>query len=75
MKKIAIKIINAYKSNSGRIWLGSPFMLYSNCKYHPTCSEYTVQAIEKYGLLTGLGKGVVRVLKCNPFSQGGIDLP
>lgn len=75
MKNIAIKIINIYKKDSGRLWLGSPFVLYSNCKYHPTCSEYTVQAIEKYGLLKGFGKGVLRVLRCNPLSHGGLDLP
>ncbi len=75
MNNIVIKLIKVYKSNSGRFWLGSPFILYSNCKYHPTCSEYTVQAIKKHGLAKGLSKGVVRVLKCNPLSRGGIDLP
>lgn len=75
MKKIAIQFINIYKSNSGRLWLGSPFVLYSNCKYHPTCSEYTIQAIEKHGLLKGLGKGALRILRCNPLSRGGVDLP
>ena len=75
MKNIAIKIIGIYKSSSARFWLGSPFVLYSNCKYHPTCSEYTVQAIEKHGLFKGFGKGVLRVLRCNPLSRGGVDLP
>ena len=75
MKNIAIRVIKAYKSISSRIWLSGPYALYSNCKYHPTCSEYTVWAIEKYGLAKGLSKGVVRVLKCNPLSHGGVDLP
>lgn len=43
------------------------------CRYHPTCSEYTYQAIEKYGTLKGLVKGMWRILRCNPFSKGGLD--
>ena len=73
MKNIAVKVINIYKSNSVGFWLGSPFVLYSNCKYHPTCSEYTVQAIEKHGLLKGFVMGIWRILRCNPFSKGGVD--
>ena len=46
---------------------------YSSCKYYPTCSEYTKQAIKKYGVLKGCGLGTVRILKCNPFSKGGYD--
>ncbi len=43
------------------------------CKYYPSCSEYTKQSVEKYGIL-GLFKGFYRILRCNPWSQGGIDL-
>lgn len=43
------------------------------CKYYPSCSEYTRQSVEKYGIF-GLFKGILRILRCNPFSQGGIDL-
>ena len=43
------------------------------CKYYPTCSEYTKQAIEKYGALKGICLGSIRILKCNPFSKGGYD--
>ena len=42
-------------------------------KYYPTCSEYTKQAILKYGILKGGGLGIFRILKCNPFSKGGYD--
>lgn len=45
----------------------------SECKFYPTCSEYTKQAIEKYGLLKGTLLGIKRILKCNPFSKGGYD--
>ncbi len=43
------------------------------CRFHPTCSEYGYQAIEKYGLIRGGWLTVWRVLRCNPFNKGGID--
>lgn len=43
------------------------------CRFHPTCSEYAYQAIEKYGLIRGGLMGTWRVLRCNPFSKGGDD--
>lgn len=46
----------------------------SHCKYYPTCSEYTRQAVDKYGIIKGSLLGIIRILKCNPFSNGGVDL-
>lgn len=43
------------------------------CRYYPTCSQYTYQAIEKFGLMKGLYYGVKRILRCHPFSKGGYD--
>ena len=43
------------------------------CRYHPTCSEYGYQSIEKFGLVKGGVKTVWRILRCNPFSKGGND--
>lgn len=43
------------------------------CKYYPTCSEYTKQAVDKYGIIKGSVLGIIRILKCNPFSKGGVD--
>ena len=43
------------------------------CKYYPTCSDYMLQAIEKYGILKGCLLGIKRIFKCNPFSKGGYD--
>jgi putative membrane protein insertion efficiency factor len=43
------------------------------CRYYPSCSEYAVQAIERYGILRGLVLAGWRVLRCNPFSRGGYD--
>ena len=43
------------------------------CKYYPTCSQYGLEAIEKYGALKGGALAVCRILHCNPFSKGGYD--
>ncbi len=45
------------------------------CRYHPSCSAYAVQAVERYGILRGLVLATWRVLRCNPFSHGGYDPP
>jgi len=50
----------------------SPFMP-ARCKYHPTCSEYAVQAIRVHGVARGLVLAGWRLLRCNPLSNGGID--
>ena len=44
------------------------------CKYHPTCSEYAVEAVRRYGILRGVTLAAWRVLRCNPWSDGGVDL-
>ena len=66
IKRLLIRIINIYQK---RI---SP-LLGHNCKYNPSCSEYTKQAIEKYGCMRGCLKGFIRIIRCNPFSKGGYD--
>ncbi len=66
MKKIALGLIRFYKS------FLSP-MLPPSCIYQPTCSQYTYEAIEKYGLLRGSWMGVLRILRCHPFARGGYD--
>ena len=43
------------------------------CKYYPSCSEYAVQAIERFGILRGLVLAGWRLLRCNPLSRGGFD--
>lgn len=69
MKKILITLINLYQKNIS-LWLESKNI---RCKYYPTCSEYTKQAIKKYGSIKGVFLGCIRILKCNPFSKGGYD--
>lgn len=43
------------------------------CRFHPTCSQYGYQAIEKYGVLKGGAKALWRIIRCNPWSKGGYD--
>jgi putative membrane protein insertion efficiency factor len=45
----------------------------SRCKYYPTCSEYAAQAISRFGILRGLVLAGWRLLRCNPWSHGGVD--
>jgi putative membrane protein insertion efficiency factor len=45
------------------------------CRFRPTCSNYMIEAIEKYGAVRGTLKGLWRILRCNPFCTGGYDPP
>ena len=64
--QLALTILRIYKR-----WL-SP-MLPSACRFHPTCSEFMMEAIEKYGVARGTALGIRRLLRCHPFHQGGFD--
>lgn len=66
MKKPVIKLIRFYQKKI------SP-ALGSHCKYIPTCSQYTLEAVERFGALRGCLMGLYRILRCNPFSKGGYD--
>ncbi|MGL5973011.1 MAG: membrane protein insertion efficiency factor YidD [Oscillospiraceae bacterium] len=66
MKHFLINVIKFYKKN---LSIGS----YGCCKYTPTCSQYAIDAIFKYGTIKGLYLSAKRFIKCNPFSKGGVD--
>ena len=66
IKKIAIIVLNGYKR------VISP-VLPRACRFHPTCSDYALQAIDKYGITQGGGMAVRRLLRCHPFHAGGYD--
>ena len=48
-------------------------MLGQRCKYYPSCSNYAIGAIREHGPIKGIGLGAWRILRCNPFSNGGYD--
>jgi len=64
-KKIILKLLVFYKKYLSRG---------ENCRFVPTCSQYTYQAVEKYGVVKGLWLGVKRISKCHPWGGGGVDL-
>ncbi|OGM98338.1 MAG: membrane protein insertion efficiency factor YidD [Candidatus Yanofskybacteria bacterium RIFCSPLOWO2_01_FULL_41_34] len=69
-----IKLIKLYKKTISPIWTSSPFgFFYSSCRFYPTCSDYAVDAVSKYGVVRGTFKAVCRVLRCNPLAKAGID--
>lgn len=45
------------------------------CRFYPSCSNYYIQAVEKYGFLSGSIRGAYRIFRCNPFTDGGYDPP
>ncbi len=50
-------------------------LLGKNCRFQPTCSHYMIEAINKYGFLIGVSKGIWRIMRCHPFNRGGYDPP
>lgn len=66
MKTILLILIRLYQK------IFSP-LLGSNCRFYPTCSQYSYESINKYGVLKGLYFAVKRILKCHPFHEGGYD--
>ena len=65
-RRIIEGLINVYQD-----WI-SP-LLGRHCRFRPTCSEYTKEALRKHGVIKGLYFGVTRIIRCNPFSSGGYD--
>ena len=68
LRKIFLKIIKVYQK------FISPF-LGGSCRFYPSCSEYSYKTIKKYGALKGGALSFWRILRCNPWNKGGIDLP
>ncbi len=66
MKQVMIFLVKIYQK------VISP-LFPARCKYYPTCSKYAVEAFKKHGFFKGLVLAVWRILRCNPWSDGGID--
>lgn len=66
MKRLVLLVLKGYS------YLISP-LLGNNCRYYPSCSAYTREAVEIHGVLRGLWMGTRRILRCHPFHEGGYD--
>ena len=66
MSFLAIGLLRIYK-------LAISPLLPSSCRFYPTCSDYMRQAIERHGVLRGVGLGLRRLSRCHPFHEGGFD--
>lgn len=66
MKKIILLLIKIYQNYISPLF--GP-----KCRFYPTCSSYTYEAIERFGILRGGYLGIKRILKCHPFNEGGFD--
>ena len=69
VRQLAILPIRLYQI------LISPLVPTNTCKFHPSCSEYAILAIRKHGVIRGVGLAAWRLLRCNPWSHGGVDYP
>jgi putative membrane protein insertion efficiency factor len=66
MKYLGIALVRAYQLLLGPLFAGS-------CKYHPSCSQYALDALREHGLVRGSVLAGWRLLRCNPWSRGGVD--
>lgn len=66
MQSLVVRLIRLYQR------FISP-LLGSNCRFLPTCSHYTLEAVEKYGVLNGGWLGIKRIARCHPWNPGGFD--
>ncbi len=66
MSKVLVALVRVYQ------YLVSP-MLGQRCKYYPSCSNYAIEALRVHGVVRGVGLAAWRLLRCNPFSNGGVD--
>jgi hypothetical protein len=75
MKKLALKLIIFYQKylSLDQGFLGKIFGYVRVCRFEPTCSQYTYEAIEKYGFFKGSVLGFKRIIRCHPFNKGGHD--
>lgn len=68
-KRLALFLILIYQK------IISPLLGGNKCRYYPTCSEYTKESFNKHGFFKGAILGITRILRCAPYSKGGIDFP
>ena len=77
MKNLFIKFINFYQKKLSLLKFFLKhfgFLGNNSCVFYPTCSEYTKEAIKKYGILKGFFLGFLRIIRCHPWQKNHIDL-
>jgi putative membrane protein insertion efficiency factor len=67
MKIVVISILRVYQV------LISPFLPANTCRFTPTCSQYAVDAVQKYGVIEGIWRALKRIGRCHPYHPGGYD--
>ncbi|QDT96747.1 membrane protein insertion efficiency factor YidD [Gimesia aquarii] len=83
MKRMALQIAHLLYQTPSLILIGLvrlyqmtlSHFIGGQCRFHPTCSEYFIQAVRKYGAVKGAFKGILRICRCHPFHPGGFDPP
>jgi hypothetical protein len=68
LKLIILKLIKLYQQLKKQFFPNSV-----SCRFSPTCSDYSYQAVEKYGIIKGIYLGLKRLSRCHPLNQGGVD--
>jgi len=75
MKKLMLNLIRFYQRYIGgtsgifkQLWISEKV-----CRFYPTCSQYTYEAVDRYGILKGGIMGLKRISRCHPLSKGGVD--
>jgi uncharacterized protein len=66
VRRLGVALVRVWRVTAGPFTRG-------RCKYHPTCTQYAIDAFEEFGLLRGAALAGWRLLRCNPWSHGGVD--
>jgi putative membrane protein insertion efficiency factor len=66
VRLVGIAAVYSYRYTFG-------LLMPASCKYHPSCSQYAIDALRKHGLVVGSAKAAWRLARCNPWSHGGVD--
>lgn len=67
VKRLLIKLVKLYQK--------MPLKSHNKCRFIPTCSNYAIIVLEEFGAIKGSWLTIKRIIRCNPFNKGGIDLP
>lgn len=75
LKKFSLKLIEFYQATLSPDHSGLNGLSTKGCRFYPSCSEYAKLSIQKDPLYKAIPKSIYRIIRCNPFSKGGVDYP